>query len=114
MSNEEKFMSEVTENGGPLTAGNTVASLQSTDVLDAANAGLPSAADLDAVAAEQVAKEATTEATTATIVETVPGASDPENTFDVSRAEFTELQDALIRVNDSIRRFNANSPHKIQ
>jgi hypothetical protein len=114
-------MSEVTENGGPLVAGNTVATLTSTDVLDAAFsplgnpfAGLPSAADLDAVAEEQAAKEATAEPETATLVETVPGDSELENTFDVSRAEFTELQDAFIRQFEAIQRFNANSPHKIQ
>lgn len=99
-------MSEVSELGGPLTAGNTVANLQGTDVLDAA---LPSAADLDAVAAEQAAKEATASSTP----EVIPAVVEDENVFDVSRAEFEEFREAYLRLVARVERFNQSSPHKI-
>ena len=38
---------------------------------------------------------------------------DEENTFDVSRKEFGELQEAFVRLVGRINKFNAGSPHKI-
>lgn len=65
--------------------------------------GLPSAADLD-----EVAKEAEIAAATAAV-----HTGDPENTFDVSRAEFEELQEAVIRLNARIHLYNQGAPHRI-
>lgn len=108
-------MSQVTEESKiyGLTAGNTVHTLASVD-RDAA-AGVPSSADLDAVAAEQAIGE-----TTSVPVESVPSASeaveeflDEENTFDVNRAEFNELRDLVLSVAHGISQFNIGAPHKI-
>ena len=105
-------MSEVTENSGlpVLTAGNTVNTLASTD-RDVA-AGAPSAADLDVVAAEEAAKEATDE-TPAPVPSTVEEFLDEENTFDVSRAEFNELRDLVLSLSHGVNKFNEGAPHKI-
>lgn len=109
-------MSQVTEDilnsGIPvLSAGNTVESLGSVD-RDVV-AGLPSAADLDAVAEEQAIAEATGAPSTVTEAISPEEFLDEENTFDVSRAEFTELQDAFLRLYNSVIAFNKTSPHKI-
>lgn len=108
-------MSEVTENSGRLVAGNTNETLAATD-RDVV-AGLPSAADLDATeAAKQAESQARAATSTAsdTVAEDVD--EDPldyENTFDVSRAEFNELQDAFLRLTKRIDTFNVGAPHKI-
>ena len=107
-------MSEVIE-GEPrlLTAGNTVETLNGID-RDQAAGVLPSASDLDAVTAEAEIKVATA----APVVTDTPADEDydpldDENTFDVSRAEFNELRDALLRLEDRITKHNLGAPHKI-
>lgn len=104
-------MSQVIE-GTPfgIRAGNTVESLAPKNVFDA----LPSAADLDSVAAEQTIAEATTP-----VLDTEVAAAnledflDEENTFDVSRAEFNELRDSYLRLLGRIGEYNKRAPHKI-
>lgn len=105
-------MSEVTETGERrLVAGNTNETLASVD-RDVA-AGVPSAADLDAVAAEKAAQAATSgQAVTDTVDEDFDPLDD-ENTFDVSRAEFTELRDAFLRLHDRVEKYNKGASHKI-
>ena len=105
-------MSQVTglEATTGIRAGNTVESLESKNVFDA----LPSAADLDAVAAEKTIAEATapvldTEVAAANLEEFL----DEENTFDVSRAEFNELRDSFLRFIERIGEYNKRAPHKI-
>lgn len=97
-------MSQVSENSGlpVLTAGNTVETLSGFDrdavafeeqvevVLDAVE---PVVTDTDSVSAEE--------------------ALDEENSFDVSRAEFTELQDAFLRLYTAVQAYNKTAPHKI-
>lgn len=106
-------MSTVAENGLPvLTAGNTVETLAGTDRDQAVEtAGTPSAADMEAVAQEQTAKDATSVSDTEPTTDEDP--LDDENTFDVSRAEFTELQDAFLRLSAGVTRYNQTAPHKI-
>lgn len=107
-------MSEVTERSTQLVAGNTVENLAGAD-RDVV-VGLPSAADLDADAAEKAIKEASAAPTAPDTVEAVEGDEDPldnENTFDVSRAEFNELQDAFLRLVARVNAFNVGAPHKI-
>jgi hypothetical protein len=96
-------MSEVNENSGVLTAGNTVETLQSTDRDEAATTAA-----------------ATEAANTAQEVPTVPDTPltadellDEENTFDVSRAEFNELRDLVLSLSHGIERYNTTAPHKI-
>ena len=104
-------MSEVFQG---ISAGNTTKSLQPVD-RDAA-AGLPSATGLDAIAEEQASSKATEASAGALSTHDISNESDPldnENTFDVSRAEFTELQDAFLRLSESVLKFNQGSPHKI-
>lgn len=111
-------MSEVIENSSvnpALVAGNTVASLQSAnrDTIAGAETPVtdtPGAPEIPAgTATEPLAVETFTE----TPEDAAIDALDEENTFDVSRAEFSELQTAFIRLTDAIGRYNAGAPHKI-
>lgn len=94
-------MSEVLENAGlpVLSAGNTVESL--------------SGFDRDAVVASATPTEAENvePAVPDTAIEHDP--FDDENTFDVSRAEFTELQEAYLRLYNGVLAYNRGAPHKI-
>lgn len=105
-------MSEVTENSGYLTAGNTHETLAAKD-RDVV-AGLPSAADLDADAAEKSTQAATSSTASDTVAEeSDEDPLDDENTFDVSRAEFKELQEAFLRLTVRIEKHNLGASHKI-
>lgn len=110
---EEKDSLSETIEGTPtigLRAGNTHETLAPKGVL-------PSAEDLDAVAADVQAAQGTGSAQsvsdTAADAEESGDPLDHENTFDVSRAEFSELQDAFLRLEDRIARHNQGAPHKI-
>jgi hypothetical protein len=98
-------MSDVsdTQSGLGITAGNTVTSLAPKDVADVAASGLPSAADLDAVAQDFEAALATGKQIVA----------DGRALEVVSREEFEELQDAFLRLRGQIDTFNTKSPHRI-
>ena len=95
-----------------IVAGNTHVNLSGTDRDEVvAQQNVPSADDLDAVAGELAAKQATASSTPVVVENDDP--LDDENTFDVSRAEFSELQDAFLRLEERIKLFNRNSGHKI-
>lgn len=104
-------MSEVTglEATTGLRAGNTVETLESKNIFDA----LPSASDLDAVAAEAKIVEETLPSVSSTDEDNLEEFLDDENTFDVSRAEFNELRDALLRIAERLTKYNLGAPHKI-
>lgn len=102
-------VSENTENNGipALSAGNTTDTLNSTD--------RDVAADLNVIAAEEVAAQVAPVPNTETTSETVSAEEflDEENTFDVSRKEFTELLDAFLRLYNGVLAYNKTAPHKI-
>lgn len=104
-------MSEVTNDSGVLTAGNTVNTLASTD--------RDAVAVVDSVFEGYAApSESSPEVETVSNTELPAGGddSDPlddENTFDVSRAEFNELASAFLRLTDAVEKFNKSAPHKI-
>lgn len=90
-------MSEVTNESTPFQAGNTVDTLAP-------------------VAAEETISEVVVEAPVAEPVQVTERSDDPldeENTFDVSRAEFNELQGAFLRLAQRIAKYNEGAPHKI-
>lgn len=99
MAIEQTDITGVNDTLGPLTAGNTTTTL--SNPTPAPSDGTPSAADLDDVAKEAEIKAATS------------GETDEENLFDVSRAEFSELQDAYLGLAARVAKFNLGSPHKI-
>ena len=80
-----------------MQAGNTAESLAGVD------------RDVAAASSVSDATGFTTEDTS----EEVEAILDEENTFDVSRKEFGELQEAFVRLVGRINKFNAGSPHKI-
>ena len=91
-------MGEVVSGLNPaLVAGNTAESLAGVD------------RDVAAASSVSDATGFTTEDTS----EEVEAILDEENTFDVSRKEFGELQEAFVRLVDRINKFNTGSPHKI-
>lgn len=107
-------MSQVFEshesNGIPvLTAGNTVETLNSTNRDIAAS---NPTAETDEGNTEQLV---TNPENVSDTVEEISAEEflDEENTFDVSRAEFIELQDAFLRLYNGVVAYNKTSPHKI-
>lgn len=95
-------MAEVTGLNPALVAGNTAESLAGSDRDVVANAGTIEAefASVDTGATVEGDSE-------------VDAILDEENTFDVSRAEFGELQDAFYRLAKRIDAYNVGAPHKI-
>jgi hypothetical protein len=82
-----------------LVAGNTSENLAGTD--------------RDVAVASATAEAEVKEVTGASDTEAIEVFLDSENTFDVSRAEFNELQDAFLRLVARIEKYNQGASHKI-
>lgn len=113
-------MSEITEdtmtNG--LRAGNTNETLSGTDRDAVVTITLGTGEELTTQQIEETTKrDGLTDVVRVTdtpkVVELEEDPLDDENTFDVSRAEFTEMQDAFLRLENRILKHNQGAPHKI-
>ena len=82
---------------GAISAGNTAESL----------------AGVDRDVAVATTKEFESVNTEPSVAEEVDDILDEENTFDVSRAEFNELQSAFVRLTNRIEAYNRGASHRI-